>query len=410
QPECAVRRAAPVQDGVERGRAVGRPALIDIRAVREQGLEHRDIAGARGHRQGDAVVRIGAGVEQRGDQRQRLRDAGCAPEDRTAHVVMEPGELRVWIDAEADETARDVGETAGADGRVADIVNRQPAARPARSGCEGRILRESSIHRGGVTEDERGVEIRGRDLWMQGEDALSAITAVVGRRFQELRYRRSEFERTRFHLFAQLVPGRESVFAREPRLRLMQSDTCGVLKLFRLTFELFEIGMWGELLAGHKASMLSASGPQAGQHGEQPCSELVWRVDSVLRADPRAPRARGKDDAGAGWRQAPYKSPARYLSPLSTATVTTVCPAPISRASCSAATTLSPVDVPANRPSCRANVHAIRRASASSIARVSLTSLRSNCGGTNPGATPSTPCRPGALPESTAAVAGSSAT
>src|SRR6185295_2282495 len=103
---------------------------------------------------------------------------------------------------------------------------------------------------------------------MQREDALGSGPPLIGRRFQELRYRRIEFERARFHLFAQLVPGREPVFAREPRLRLVQWDVRRLLKLFRLVFELVETGARGELLAWHKASMLSASGPQAGQHGD----------------------------------------------------------------------------------------------------------------------------------------------
>src|SRR5438309_8980313 len=60
-----------------------------------------------------------------------------------------------------------------------------------------------------------------------------------------------------------------------------------------------------------------------------------------------------------------YKSPDRYLNPLSTATVTTVCPEPISLAICSAPATLSPVLVPAKMPSRRASSHAIRRPSVS---------------------------------------------
>src|ERR1051325_514059 len=47
------------------------------------------------------------------------------------------------------------------------------------------------------------------------------------------------------------------------------------------------------------ASMLRASGPQAGQHGVLMTNDHLSRVDSVLRADPRAPRARRKDILGA---------------------------------------------------------------------------------------------------------------
>jgi len=37
--------------------------------------------------------------------------------------------------------------------------------------------------------------------------------------------------------------------------------------------------------------MLNASGPQAGQHGDSRAVEKCLGVDSVLRADPQAPRA-----------------------------------------------------------------------------------------------------------------------
>jgi len=84
---------------------------------------------------------------------------------------------------------------------------------------------------------------------MQREDALGATRAAIGRRFQKLRDCGGEFERARFYLFAQLVPGRESVFARESRLRLMQGDARRLLKFFRLTFELLEIGTRGSCLS-----------------------------------------------------------------------------------------------------------------------------------------------------------------
>ena len=76
---------------------------------------------------------------------------------------------------------------------------------------------------------------------MQREDAFGAIGPAVRRRFHEFRYRRIEFERARFHLFAQLVPGREAVFACESRLRFVQRDVRRLLKLFCLPFELVEI-------------------------------------------------------------------------------------------------------------------------------------------------------------------------
>ena len=65
------------------------------------------------------------------------------------------------------------------------------------------------------------------------------------------------------------------------------------------------------------------------------------------------------------------RSPARYFSPVSTATVATRWPAPSSRASWSAATTLRPVEMPAKMPSSFASRRAIARASSSSMARAS---------------------------------------
>jgi len=45
--------------------------------------------------------------------------------------------------------------------------------------------------------------------------------------------------------------------------------------------------------------MLNASGPQAGQHGDSRARVWFDGVDSVLRADPQAPRgALGNDGAG----------------------------------------------------------------------------------------------------------------
>ena len=138
QPEHAVRRAAPLQNGVESRRSVARPSLIHIRAAREQRVEHRDIPGARGEGQGDAVVRIGAGVEQDSDEGQRLCDARCAPEHRAAHAVMHPRESGIRICAEGDQPLGDRGEALTAHRRplrhgcVADVMDRLPAP-PTRS-------------------------------------------------------------------------------------------------------------------------------------------------------------------------------------------------------------------------------------------------------------------------------------
>src|SRR5207245_11144358 len=62
----------------------GGPRLIDVGAMRAQRLEYRDVARAGGEGESDAVVGIGSGIEQRGDQRQRLRVARRAPQHRPA--------------------------------------------------------------------------------------------------------------------------------------------------------------------------------------------------------------------------------------------------------------------------------------------------------------------------------------
>src|SRR5207248_7369950 len=97
----------------------------------------------------------------------------------------------------------------------------------------------------------------------------------------------------------------EPVLARDHRLRIVQGGRLACLeKLLRLTFELVEVGTGGELLRWHKASMLNAGGPQAGQHGDSRAVISISRVDSVLRVDPHAPRARRNTGARQPSRQA----------------------------------------------------------------------------------------------------------
>src|SRR5256886_1380062 len=131
---------------------------------------------------------------------------------------------------------------------------------------------------------------------MQRENPLGAIAAAVRRCFEELVDRSVELERHLLDVLAQLVPRREPVLARDQRLRIVQGGRLACLeKLLRLPFELVEVGTGGELLRCHKASMLNAGGPQAGQHGDSRAVISISRVDSVLRADPHAPRARGNN-------------------------------------------------------------------------------------------------------------------
>src|SRR5437879_7916039 len=115
------------------------------------------------------------------------------------------------------------------------------------------------------------------------------------------------------------VPGMESVLARDHRLGVMQRERRavegfvrggrergertkshagagfvapgGLEQVLRLPLELVEVGTRRQLLGCHTTSMLGASGPQAGQHGDSRAVIQFGGVDSVLRADPRAPRA-----------------------------------------------------------------------------------------------------------------------
>ncbi|KZL71926.1 hypothetical protein CT0861_02281 [Colletotrichum tofieldiae] len=86
-----------------------------------------------------------------------------------------------------------------------------------------------------------------------------------------------------------------------------------------------------------------------------------------------------------------YRFPVVYLSPVSHATVTTTFPGPSSFARARAATTLSPVEVPAKIPSSFASLRHISRASSSGYARTSSYNVLSSKGGTNPGPIPSMP-------------------
>ncbi len=161
------------------------------------------------------------------------------------------------------------------------------------------------------------MDIGRRDLRMQRENPFGAIAAPVRRCFEELVDRSVELERHRLDVIAQLVPRREPVLARDQRLRIVQGGRLARLeKLLRLTFELVEVGTGGELLGRHRASMLNAGGPQAGQHGDSRAGISISRVDSVLRADPHAPRAHWNDGQRRARRQAVDLMPESPLEPM----------------------------------------------------------------------------------------------
>src|SRR5437870_2415296 len=96
-----------------------------------------------------------------------------------------------------------------------------------------------------------------------------------------------------------------------------------------------------------------------------------------------------------------------YRNPESMMIVPTVAPVPSRFATCSAATMLAPLEVPAKMASSRARRRAIALASSEATMKISFTSSRLQSGGMNPIPMPSIWCEPDGLPESTADSAGS---
>ena len=89
-----------------------------------------------------------------------------------------------------------------------------PAGRPgavASSGCS----REPRLDRSGVAEHERRLQRGRRDARMQREQPLGAARRAAGRAADELVDRRVERQRARLDFFAQRVPRREAVLARD---------------------------------------------------------------------------------------------------------------------------------------------------------------------------------------------------
>src|SRR5256712_670723 len=96
-----------------------------------------------------------------------------------------------------------------------------------------------------------------------------------------------------------------------------------------------------------------------------------------------------------------------YRNPESMMIVPTVAPAPSRLATCSAATMLAPLDVPAKMASSRARRRAIALASSEATMKISFTSSRLQSGGVDPIPMASIWCEPYGLPASTADSAGS---
>ena len=143
---------------------------------------------------------------------------------------MPPGEPQVGIGAELDESAcnRDQAAfaTAGArsDRRVADIVQRLPAAWAAALGCKLRPFGEPPLDRVAISKDQRRVDVRARNRRIQREQALCAIGAAVGRRFDEPVRGGAEFERELLYALAKGVPRVKAVLARDDRLRVVEPE------------------------------------------------------------------------------------------------------------------------------------------------------------------------------------------
>ena len=104
---------------------------------------------------------------------------------------MPPREPQVRIDAKRDQPPRNrdqagfAGGRACADRRVADVVQRLPAAwAPALDG-KSRVFGEVPLDGLGIADDQRRVKIRARNARMQCQQTLGAFGTAVGRRFDE---------------------------------------------------------------------------------------------------------------------------------------------------------------------------------------------------------------------------------
>ena len=105
------------------------------------------------------------------------------------------------------------------------------------------------------------------------------------------------------------------------------------------------------------------------------------------------------------------RSVVMYRSPVSGRITTIILPSSCGRpAIASAAWRAAPEDAPAMMPSVRASLRAVAKVSTSLTAMTSSTTARSSSSARKPTPMPGMRCSPGALPDSTAALAGSTAT
>src|SRR5579863_1744425 len=114
-----------------------------------------------------------------------------------------------------------------------------------------------------------------------------------------------------------------------------------------------------------------------------------WNYRACSRHLPRRPEKGGSPPKAGGQQSNRLLRFLRYFIPVSHMTVTTVAPAPSRSASRSAATTLLPVEVPANRPSSLARRNVIVVASPVETVSMSSAMPEYHRGTTKPAPTPS---------------------
>ena len=105
---------------------------------------------------------------------------------------------------------------------MTDVVERFPAARAAGRRRERGLGGHPALDLPGIAEQQRGVERGAGDARMECEQALGAVAAAAGRRFDELLHGGADRQRPLLDPLAQRVPRVEPVLARDNRLRVVQ--------------------------------------------------------------------------------------------------------------------------------------------------------------------------------------------
>src|SRR5256885_11804017 len=171
------------------------------------------------------------------------------------------------------------------------------------------------------------------------------------------------------------------------------------------------------ILAGHERAVPQSDLPHGlrSDQGEEIRLRQRQQVDCGVGVGPT--RASGQTCQGTGGTHTEEPAPVHahvrntsvltYRNPESMMIVPTVAPAPSRFATCSAATMLAPLEVPAKMASSRARRRAIALASSEATMKISFTSSRLQSGGMKPIPLPSVWCAPVRFAESTPDSAGS---